>query len=283
MDCQVTVHPRTAEQGSRSGTSEPRRSEGGGAALLHPQELESLLLNIDASLRVHSRHQLFGWTQGMLQSLIKHELLVCAVRGARPTAYQVDCLASPWIDPEKVGDVFRRDTAFVTHLATQWAESEFHPVVFAAGGAEPLSHGPFVAELQRLGTEGVLAHGTYDALGKPVSLFVLATMPGDFDREQAFLLELIAPFLHLAWMRSQLSGALEESGTTAQSVDPLTAREKEILRWIHLGKSNFEIGTILGISPLTVKNHVQKILRKLNVQNRTHAVGRALELRILDV
>ena len=63
MDSQVTVHPRTTEQGSRSGTSEARRSESGGAALLHPQELESLLLNIDASLRVHSRHQLFGWTQ----------------------------------------------------------------------------------------------------------------------------------------------------------------------------------------------------------------------------
>ena len=54
-------------------------------------------------------------------------------------------------------------------------------------------------------------------------------------------------------------------------------------RAIHLGKSNYEIGTILGISPLTVKNHVQKILRKLNVQNRTHAVGRALELHILDI
>ena len=63
----------------------------------------------------------------------------------------------------------------------------------------------------------------------------------------------------------------------------LSAREKEILRWIHLGKSNFEIGTILSISPLTVKNHVQKILRKLNVRNRTHAVGRALQLRILDI
>jgi len=72
-------------------------------------------------------------------------------------------------------------------------------------------------------------------------------------------LELVVPFLHLAWMRTQLGGAIEGRGVTLQSVDPLSAREKEILRWIHLGKSNFEIGTILGISPLTVKNHVQKI------------------------
>ena len=279
--CQVNVvHSRMT--GHTSETAEARRGEGAGAALLNAQELESLLLNIDASMRVHSRHQLFGWTQGMLQSLVKHELLVCALRGPRPAAYQVDCFASPWIDSEKVGEGFRRDAALVAHLVSDWVDAGFHPVVYGAG-AGPLARGPFAAELQRLGAENVLAHGTYDSTGKPVSLFVLAAMPGDLGREHAFLLELIVPYLHLAWMRTQLSGPLEESGATAKSVDPLTAREKEILRWIHLGKSNFEIGTILGISPLTVKNHVQKILRKLNVQNRTHAVGRALELRILEV
>jgi DNA-binding CsgD family transcriptional regulator len=63
----------------------------------------------------------------------------------------------------------------------------------------------------------------------------------------------------------------------------VTPREQEILRWIYQGKSNFEIGAILSISPLTVKNHVQKILRKLNVVNRAQAVGKALELRILSL
>jgi DNA-binding CsgD family transcriptional regulator len=61
----------------------------------------------------------------------------------------------------------------------------------------------------------------------------------------------------------------------------LTPREQEVLRWIAIGKSNFEVGAILSISPLTVKNHVQKILRKLNVVNRTQAVGKALESRII--
>lgn len=281
--CQVNVHTRTTGRGSKSGSAERRLGESRGAALLHPQELEALMLNIDASLRVHSRHQLFGWTQGMLQSLVKHELLVCALRSTRPTSYQVDCFASPWIDPEKMSEVFRRDAAFVAHLVSQWVETEFHPVVYSAGNGGPLARDAFTVELQRLGAESVLTHGTYDSLGKPVSLFVLAAMPGDLGREQAFLLELIVPFLHLAWIRTQLRGPLEDSGATAQSVNLLSAREKEILRWIHLGKSNFETGTILGISPLTVKNHVQKILRKLNVQNRTHAVGRALELRILDI
>ena len=92
------------------------------------------------------------------------------------------------------------------------------------------------------------------------------------------------PFLHLAWVRTQVSRPAAEAGGGTSPGAPalLTLREQEILRWIHLGKSNIEIGAILGISPLTVKNHVQKILRKLNVQNRTQAVGKGLALRILS-
>ena len=58
--------------------------------------------------------------------------------------------------------------------------------------------------------------------------------------------------------------------------------EQQILQWIYHGKSNIEIGMILDISPLTVKNHVQKTLRKLNVLNRTQAVGKALALRLVN-
>jgi DNA-binding CsgD family transcriptional regulator len=54
----------------------------------------------------------------------------------------------------------------------------------------------------------------------------------------------------------------------------LSARETEILRWIALGKTNPEIGSILNISAFTVKNHVQRILKKLDVTNRTQAVGK---------
>lgn len=54
----------------------------------------------------------------------------------------------------------------------------------------------------------------------------------------------------------------------------LSERESEILAWVALGKTNAEIGSILGISAFTVKNHVQRILKKLDVINRTQAVGK---------
>lgn len=56
----------------------------------------------------------------------------------------------------------------------------------------------------------------------------------------------------------------------------LTPRECDVLAWLCAGKSNEEIGRILGLSPLTVKTHVQKILAKMGVENRTSAVSQAL-------
>jgi DNA-binding CsgD family transcriptional regulator len=51
----------------------------------------------------------------------------------------------------------------------------------------------------------------------------------------------------------------------------LTRRENEIARWLSQGKSNAEIGEILSISPNTVRTHVERVLKKLNVENRTAA------------
>jgi len=279
-DTQVKMHTRPG--GPQTPARGPERWSVGGARLLDAGALEALLLNIDASLRIHSRPQLFGWTQGLLQSLLPHELLLCAVREDRALNYQIDCFASPWMDSEKIRALFQQDVEMVAGLVRRWVEAEFHPVVWSLGGADALARGEFSAELHGVGADSLMVHGTYDSLGKPVSLFVLGATAGDLGGERGPLLELIGPFLHLAWMRSQLARPLEDIQAAARAPDLLTVREKEILRWIHLGKSNFEIGTILGISPLTVKNHVQKILRKLNVRNRTQAVGRALALRFLD-
>jgi len=60
----------------------------------------------------------------------------------------------------------------------------------------------------------------------------------------------------------------------------LSKREMEVLYWVSLGKTNWEIGVILDISLYTVKNHIKNILVKLNATNRTHATQRARSLGI---
>ena len=57
----------------------------------------------------------------------------------------------------------------------------------------------------------------------------------------------------------------------------LTPREAEVLFWISQGKSNYDIGVILGAKTGTICKHVEHIFTKLNVENRTSAAVMALE------
>lgn len=63
----------------------------------------------------------------------------------------------------------------------------------------------------------------------------------------------------------------------ARQYMPLTRRELEILGKVSDGMTNSQIGEDLGISVQTVKNHVTSILRKLAVNDRTHAVVTAIK------
>ena len=58
----------------------------------------------------------------------------------------------------------------------------------------------------------------------------------------------------------------------------LTRREAEVLVWVTEGKTDWEIGVILGLSPRTVQKHLEHIYAKLGVENRTTAVAWAQEL-----
>jgi DNA-binding CsgD family transcriptional regulator len=59
----------------------------------------------------------------------------------------------------------------------------------------------------------------------------------------------------------------------------LTRREAEVLAWVAEGKTNPEIGAILGLSPRTVGNHLARIFARLGVETRTAAARIALTAR----
>jgi transcriptional regulator EpsA len=262
--------------------ADPRAAAAVGAAALDALQIEALVLNLDASLRVHARAHFFKWTQGLLQSLIPHEVLLCARRGGDARALRVDSFGTP-AQSAALGELFQRDAAAAPGLLGEWRERGCQPVACVARQGGALCGGEFARELERLGATELIAHGAGDADGQAGSFFVFCCRPGATGPASSYLAQLVLPALHAAWVRAQRDG-LAEAGARPAGAEAgvLTPRELEILRWIAIGKSNFEVGAILSISPLTVKNHVQKILRKLNVVNRTQAVGKALEARIIS-
>lgn len=118
--------------------------------------------------------------------------------------------------------------------------------------------------------------------GKELVSFVFNRRDRDFtDRDRACA-EAIRPLLgDLYRMTRALDGALAAWGvpSTVRCPAPdasLTAREREVLHWLGSGKTDKDIGDILGISPRTVHKHLQRIYEKLGVETRTAAVVRAM-------
>jgi LuxR family transcriptional regulator, maltose regulon positive regulatory protein len=64
-------------------------------------------------------------------------------------------------------------------------------------------------------------------------------------------------------------------------VEPMTEREREVLRLLLEGASNREIARRLVLSVNTVKRHVYNLCGKLGVQSRTQAIARARDLNLL--
>ncbi len=68
----------------------------------------------------------------------------------------------------------------------------------------------------------------------------------------------------------------QEVGAVTQPAARLSGREREVLGLVASGTTNKDIAAALGISPSTVKNHLQNILDKLHLENRVQAAAFAL-------
>jgi transcriptional regulator EpsA len=252
------------------------------AQSLNDVEVETLLLNLEASLRVHQRAHFFSWTQGLLQGVIPHQVLICVSHCGDSLLLRADSFSMIAQRQALYGEMFKRDASFARTLVKAWEDRGFRPLICDADDP-PFAAGPLALELARARATQILVHGTHDAQGQTTGLYAFAGVRETLGPRHAHMAQLLTPFVHGAWVRAEVNESVQGNhGADAVETKRITAREQEILRWVSLGKGNFEIGAILNISPLTVKNTVQRILRKLDVVNRAQAVGKAMGLRILQ-
>ena len=255
--------------------------EGATAVILSGREQEYLLHAIEAALPVDNARQFFLWSQGPLQALLPHQVLVALQFDADHQVLHVECQHSTVLDAAVRSRLADRDDGLAVRLARHCHQ---HGAVSALleAAADRVQAAPgltaFAGELRALGFDNLVAHGS-SRLPGGASFFVLCGLPQRPHARQAYFLALLLPQLHLMLQHLVQLRADARTGALSRAV---SAREAEILHWVREGKSNHEIGQILGISGLTVKNHLQRLYRLLGVSNRAHAIARGAALRLFD-
>ncbi len=242
-------------------------------------DVQLLLFTIETSIRVVKRFQFFLWAQGSLQTFLPHETLLCAIGDLERGNFRTSAFSRSVLAPDVEARLIHPADGLIARLIAEWKEGTREPLVRVAGsrGRDACSE-----TLRALGIEHVLAHGCREARGEQSTFFVLLGQPTAPTAIDARHIELLMPNLHLALLRvAEFEGAESAERPACRPMMPatLSVREMQVLDWVREGKTNQEIGHILDISPLTVKNHIQKILRKLDVTNRAQAVARMASLR----
>jgi DNA-binding CsgD family transcriptional regulator len=113
---------------------------------------------------------------------------------------------------------------------------------------------------------------------------------GDFSPQECALMNALRPHLQQAWRNAEafedLKARVAASGITMPQWNSalletrcgLTPREAEVLIWVAQGKTNGDAAAILGITPNTVRTHLERVFAKLGVETRHAASLCALEV-----
>ena len=240
--------------------------------------VERLMLAIECSIKVSRRPQFFLWSQGALQGLLPHEMLICVFGDFTQFRFKYDIFSSTKIEQPFIDALLDPLDGPVNALVRHWVNGRRAPLQYPASEARPGEAAAF-ASLRRLGCGHVMAHGPREIVGDEGSFFVFAQMPVKPDENRLRYLDIMVPHLHMALYRMLPNESANLVVPNQERI--LSARELEVLSWVREGKTNQQIGDVLNISPLTVKNHVQKILRKLGVSNRLQAVSKSQAAHLL--
>lgn len=261
---------------------------------------EAMVRLIELSVQVNRRYQFFVWTQSYMQELIPHKLMICGAYQRPRRNVVFEALYSVPVPHPVLSCMTDGSSPLMQQIVGAWLNNRGRALMLNLASLEGAAAGIERDRLLEAGFRDVLVHGA-SRPQRPAeieTLFVLASLqpPGTSplapvptcNSQHRLHLDLLMPHLHATYQRV-VSTEREMSGSpvvaaTARSGEVralITDREKQILSWVREGKSNQEIGELLDISALTVKNHVQKILRKLDAANRAQAVAKAMMLNLL--
>jgi len=238
---------------------------------------------ISESIEIKTHSEFLVWAQGTLQEFLPHEVMIAAWGDfSLGIIYYEIISAIPGVRTDLMQE--KEIAAFLKRLYSYWMSKDRTPSQLLADHSvircRDIVDGSLKSRMQ--GMKTALIHAIKDVRGGSDSFYVLLSSNTDItpNRKKTFhqLLPYIDATLRQIDLRPNHTLAIKPSNCDSElSIDDvlkLTHRESEIMGWICSGKTNVEIGLILDISTFTVKNHLQRIFKKLEVVSRSQAVAK---------
>ena len=247
---------------------------------LDDSEQELLLALIQESLSIRNHFGLFQWLQGKLQTFLPHQIMIAAWGDFSLGLIYFDIVSS--LPGFRTQNTSHKDLSpLLKRMFSDWLQSDKKAFIMniepdnlnGMGGEYKLIHENFI------NMNSSVIHGIKDQRGHHDCLYILMNelmIPINSIK----ILEALLPYIdcalrqveHLPEQLPKSHKAIEELAEMVTNT-LLSIREIEIMDWVKKGKTNVEIGLILDISEFTVKNHLQRIFKKLDVSNRAQAVS----------
>jgi len=255
---------------------------------LSHEELHQFHRVVTRSAEVRSHFDVLIWLQGDMQRYLPHSIMIAAWGNFHSGALHHDVI-SPLPGVRSHNSNSEAITPLLLQLFLRWTAFGKKPFALNAGNSGFVLQGAggnsaLGGALKKM--RCAMAHGINDERGSQDCLYVTFSAMACFSEIERGAMAMVLPYIdsalrQVALMPHQIR--LLPRAVPPQDADPaletgLTDREEEILQWVALGKTNPEIGSILNISEFTVKNHLQRVFKKLNVSNRAQAVGKATTL-----
>ncbi len=235
------------------------------------------------ALRVRRHVDLLLWLQGGVQHFLPHEIMLAAWGDFGLGLVHHDIISIlPGVRTEQLDD--KALAPLLLRLFNRWVELGKAPYTVGAGETGfLLADSSLQCALGHAlkGMRSSLVHGISDERGRHDCLYVTFSSRPEPEHSTRQAMNFLLPYLdaamrQVAHLPNQFSAG--PSGPMPERHEAesqgLSDREIEIMVWVRMGKTNAEIGSILDISAFTVKNHLQRIFKKLDVFNRVQAASK---------
>lgn len=233
-----------------------------------------------AGLSTHA--ELWRWLQGDVQEWLAHEIMIIGWGDFRAGELHYDIVSSlPGMRSHHWNAA--AIAPLISYLRDCWVAAQQLPCQADISGCAGLVHGnaPDPACAGAIAAmRTALVHGLGGGRNGGERIFAALSRRSGGPAGAATALKLLLPFIDTALRRMPPAPTRQapcERHTLAHQVlrlAELSERERQIMTWVALGKTNPEIGCILRISEFTVKNHMKSIFSKLDVSNRAQAVAK---------